>query len=467
MLRVTKRELAYIIWAAFVCLLIACNLVSSVVAAEYILTITFVMIMMISLKRRNLSIYQIFLCTYFLFLVSRVFLDCFGLFDAKVLNLYENNVMDDALFIETCNTITMFLIGSSFAWLSIEDNAGKFYFLETQNKSSRIIKLLQIAFYTFLTLFLAKIVYMIYLSTSYGYLSFFNGTLENVNMPIIFKGAAAVTELLLICLLYYKRDERDVIRCFALFTMVCVLRMLTGRRAYSLIFILSFVYLWSTYYREIKVFNKKVLLFALLIPIVIELVANMRYGKNLAIGDLFVNNIYLQVFQSQGSALNVVADTIKYKDKFTNEVPFFLGYFVDLFRAEPAGQVMEDILYGNYLGDHLTYILNSRLFLMGRGTGTSLVAEAYNLVNGNQLLIMLFGCGVTRIVLTMCKNAYKSLLHFTISFYLMADFIFSPRGSVLRNISGVILASIVSLVLIFFESRSNHRKQIVCGGESS
>ena len=133
------------------------------------------------------------------------------------------------------------------------------------------------------------------------------------------------------------------------------------------------------------------------------------------------------------------------KDKFTNRVPFFLGYITDLFHKEPKGQVIEDITQGNYLGDHLTYTLNKKSYFAGRGTGTSIVAEGYELVKGNLLFLFLFGFLIAYVGIFLSKNMYKSLYMFALSYYYLTNFIFSPRDSVLKGIPDFCFAVSVCL----------------------
>lgn len=425
---------------------------------SYILVITFFFLFITSIKRKNFSIYQIYLVTFFLFLVSRSFLYCIGGIDLHELDLYESNSMDDKLLRETLCTIIVFLLGTSYAWMLTDDAVDKRYFYKTADEYSSVEGILEKLFAVYVVLFALKVVYQIYISRNFGYTALFDGTIDNIQLPIIFTGVGIITELLLMLLIYYNRRETSFKKYIFIFIFLCLVRLLSGKRGYTLSFILFFLYMWSTYYHEIKIHNKKIIAFALIVPVFIEMVANFRYDKAIDLWDMLKNNIYFQVLDSQGVTITIVANTIKYQNEFTNKYPFFIGYIVDFFQKEPSGQVIEDITMGNYLGDHLTYTLNSRMFFAGRGTGTSIVAEAYNLMNGNLLLVMLFAAVTTYIVLKIGQKAYKSVVWFALSYYLLVDFILSPRGSILSSITSVVIAIVIAVVIRFFERK---RKSVI------
>lgn len=420
---------------------------------SYILVITFFFLFIISIKKKNFSIYQIYLVTFFLFLVSRSFLFCIGLVDLHELDLYESNSMDDKLLRETLCTIIVFLLGTSYGWMLTDDAADKRYFYKTADEYSLVEGILEKLFAVYAILFALKVVYQIYISINFGYTAFFNGTIDNIQLPIIFTGVGIITELLLMLLIYYNRKERSFKKYIFIFTFLCLVRLLSGKRGYTLSFILFFLYMWSTYYHEIKIHNKKIIALVLIVPVLIEMVANFRYDKAIDLLEMVKNNIYFKVLDSQGVTITIVANTIKYQKEFTNEYPFFIGYIIDFFQKEPPGQVIQDITMGNYLGDHLTYTLNSTMFFAGRGTGTSIVAEAYDLMNGNLFLVMLFATVTTYIILKIGQKAYKSVVWFAISYYLLIDFILSPRGSILSSISSIVIAIAFTVAIRFFERK--------------
>lgn len=425
---------------------------------SYILVCIFIFLFILTMKRRNLSIYQIYLMTFFLFLIARPLLYCLGVFDLHTLDLYETSTMNDELVCETLRTIIVFLTGTSYVWLFSDDSVNIKHFKKTENRYTKINDVLKKMFAIYIILFALKILYQIYVSRRYGYVALFNGTLDSIKLPIIFTGVGVITEVLIMFLMFYNRQETDFKKYVCIFMLLGLVRMLSGKRGYTLSFLLFFMYIWSTYYHEIKIQSKKMIGLVIGAPILIEIIANFRYQKAISLIDMLKNNIYFQVLRSQGVTFVVVADTIKYQEKFTNKVPFFIGYIVDFFQKEPSGQVINDITTGNYLGDHLTYTINSNLFFLGRGTGTSIVAEAYNLCKGNMFMIFLFALITTAIVLKISQNAYKSIFWFALSYYLLLDFILSPRGSILGSITSTVTALIASLLVGFFESRSDFEK---------
>ena len=441
-------HIIYILFSGTICLSIAfLDVIKCTNILMYQLLSIYLFIICLTFLERNFSLYQIFLVTFFLFLVSRVFLHCIGAFDAHRLTLYESAYMNNDLLNSTIKTITVFLIGTSYAWLiSINIKKDKNYFLHVPHTlNNRIISFVQKLFYIYIIIWSCKQIYLIYIMYAHGYVARSNGVLSSIDMPFIFTGAGTIAEILAVILFFYRRDLISFKHNALLFMFAVALGTLTGRRAPILIYTLFFIYIYSTYYKEIYIFNKKIILLATIVPWGIELIAKFRYHHPISLVDMLINNVYYTVLVTQGSIFNVVANTIKYNDVFQNAVPFFLGYFVDLFAVEPPGQVIEDIQLGNYLGDHLTYLINAKLFFMGRGTGTSIVAEAYNLCNGNFILIFFFACVITLIVLYICKRGYSSIINFCLMFYIAPRFIFSPRGALFSNLKFLYIA----LVLIF------------------
>ena len=419
----------------------------------YALFAVYFMIFLLTLRYRSFSLYQVFLISYFVFLLSRVFLDAIGLFDVRTLDLYASDIMSDRVVSETLRVLTEFLIGTSYAWLLTADNektAEKHFATHAQSMWNDVFKGL---FYLYTGIFLLKLFYTVRIIRYAGYASIFNGTLTDASYPIIFKGAGTITEILYLIVIFFNRDKNSFIRFSALYIFIGVFRIFTGQRSITFLMILFVLYLYSTYYTEINLFSKRVIALGISAPFVIEAIAQYRIGIPISFSSIMQNNVLFLMLKNMGVSINVVANMVRYKGKFSNRVPFLIGYFSDLTRQQTGGQTLDDILTGNYLGDHLTYWLSPDAFFAGRGTGTSIVAEVYELFSGNGFCIALGGFVVCYLVLCICLRAYKSLPWFALTYYLSVDFIYSPRWSILKRIPAVMLSIAVCLIVLMVNKR--------------
>lgn len=436
--KVTFLQAEYIV---FSCLLfIFSPFINSIEIWKYLLMGTFFWVFLLTLKRRNFSIYQVFLVTYFVFLLSRVFLDILGLYDFRVLTLMEVSYMPDEVALETLKVLTIFLIGSSYAWLigSYRWNEVTLSFFEKVVKPLPINKMLRLLYFIFIALSFMKMIFYVYVSWKYGYIALFDGTLHNIGYPVIFTGSVTIAEVLFTIMLYYNRDKGSFKLYAGLLLLVGLTKVLTGQRGYGLTFLLYVICMWSTYYKEIRIFNLKILLIALLLPFLIVGIGRVRWagsnGANMIIDNLLKNNVYITMLYSQGVSIDVISGVIQYQEKFINKVPFMIGYFVDFLKPEPLGQTMKDITDGNYLGDHLPYTLNADKYFSGRGTGTSIVAETYDLASGWHLVFLVFSMLLTLFVLYLASRTFKSVYYFGFSYYFLTRFIYSPRNTLFKNL---------------------------------
>lgn len=438
--KLNNNEIIYILYSLIVLLITCTRLIDNYKLNEYILIITFAYICFLTLRYKSFSIYQIFLFSYMFFLVGRILLDAFGVYDMRTLNLYQKSMMSDDLANSTIKVLLVFLIGTSYAWLVY--NKKKIHMPEESFvRKPYFNKILEVIYYMYIVLFVLKMFFFFKAVVQYGYISLFNGVVVDYT-PKFLTGVVKICESLFIVLIFYNRDRKHFVKYALLLAFAGFTKLFTGQRAYGFVLLLFILFMYSTYYREIKIFNWKIILIAVITPFIIEAVANLRWS-----GIILSENMYFKAFSSQGVSLEVVADTINLNDHFANKVPFIFGYFVDVLKNEPSGQVIEDITQGNYLGDHLTYNINSDLFFHGRGTGTSIVAESFELAKGNLFVVFLVGFLITLIAYYLVVNMYKSVYLMATAYYYLTDFIFCPRDSVFKSIKDLLFALFISFLI--------------------
>lgn len=448
-MRLAAVEVLYLIVSIAVVIACILRLFFDYRVVMYVLIVMYFWLFALTLKGRSFSIYQVFLITYFVFLLGRVFLNCLGLYDVRTLAMLQHSMMPDDIALLTLEILLVFMIGTSYAWMVSKARPRYNYFSKKPRQFilGRVIKTL---YYVYIVLFILKLLYLVSAIRRFGYLALFNGTIsENIKYPLIFTGVASITEMLFIFILFHERDTKSFWKYAGPLLLAGFIKMLTGQRGYGLVLLLYIIYLRSTYYKEVKITNIRMILIALSIPIVIQVIWNFRYGRTIDVLDILQNNIYVHTLESQGSSIEVIAGTIMHADRFQNKIPFILGYFVDFVRGRTFTQNMEAITEGNYLGYQLTYAINSAAFLSGRGTGTSYVAEAYSTFSGSLFLLLIGAYLSARVVLVIANRAYKNMLLYGLSFYLLTDFIYSPRDSIFKSLDSVAIVILATLLYQF------------------
>lgn len=465
-IRLRVTEIIYILFSMMAMVLCIIGPFQSYKAYSVIAILLFIYLFVLTLHYNSFSLYQIFLITYFVFLLARPFLDLMGAYDFRQMDYFRYETMPDYVAVETIKVLVCFLCGTSYAWLLIDKsplNTAEAK-LETSNiTKQKLNQFLKVMFYIYALIFFLKLVYTIINLRSLGYAALFNGGIDSIHYPMIFTGAGTIVELLYILIIYYNRDKKTFVRFTFLYIAIGIVKAFTGQRTTAFLVILFSIYIYSTFYSEIKIYNKKIVVIALLAPFAIEAFAQIR-NSMFSFENLLANNILILMLKNMGISVNVVAYYVMYKGSFTNKVPFFLGYIIDAFQKEPAGQTLDDITYGNYLGDHLTYKISDQAFFSGRGTGTSIVAEGYDLVNGNILLVVLFGFIITLVILKLCKGSYSSIYKFVVAYFAAMDFIYSPRWSVLKSIQTCLIGLVVCFIINRFSykmSSSQNELQLI------
>ena len=450
-------EIIYFFISIFVSMFCFINLNITYKVYEVLLFFVYIYLFIITLRYRNFSIYQVFLGTYFIFLMSRPFLDMLGLYQLEKFDMFEEIKLNNYVLCDVLRILIVFLIGTSYAWLISKKDVAMYYFKRSKEKNSTLNKMLKILFYIYFGIFILKLIYIIRFVAANGYLALFTGEMFAEQLPFIFTGSGTITEVLYALILFYNRDKKTFIHFSIFYLVISGFRIFTGQRAMSILMFLFVLYMYSTYYEEIKMISIKVVGIILAIPIVVEAIAQFRIGSGISVEKLLTDNIFYLLLTNMGASIHVISGTILCKDVMANEYPFLFSYFIDFFTRTP-GQSISRIAEGNYLGDHLTYALSSIAFLTGRGTGTSIVAEVYDLCNGNTFFILILSLLITLIVLNICNQAYKSVFRFLISYFVAVDFIFSPRWSIFKSISSIIFAFIIASIIDFFERKKQTKK---------
>lgn len=405
------------------------------------LILIFIEVFIISFKKGFLNVYQIFLITLFFFNVGRVFIDIFLKINMNLCTLYLNGVLSEKTVFILLKMYILFLIVSSIAFLSMSNT--KIKIEHSKFKNHKYIKYI---FYILLFLSFLKIVKIIQFVYLHGYLSLFNGEISSLNF---LRGITIICEAMFIVLIYNSNSKKEFLYyTFNMLVFIYIPKILTGQRGPTILFILFMIYFYNTKY---KIENKRKIFFLglIFIPIMQSIVLYRDY-KQISFFNLFDIETFLGVLYQQSVSILIPAYVVEFKEEliYNHKYPYLLSYFVDIFKDTGNGQNIKKIINGNYLGDQLTYFISPNLYLSGGGTGTSIIAELLDLSKLNYILFSIYSFIYIRISLFVEKIKEKNILIFTISYFYLQSFIYSPRDSIGKIVSNILYH--IVFVLFFY-----------------
>ncbi|MEH7383522.1 O-antigen polysaccharide polymerase Wzy [Bacillus sp. JJ1533] len=419
---------------------------------EWMLVIAFILACVLSTKEKFFNIFQIFLGTFFIFNLSRIFLKLINDSNYRELDLFYSGVLSYTDSIELLKVYTVFIFGITIAWTL------NYIFLKQHEQTFVALKLISIKNFityglvVYYVLFFIKMLITIKLTQQFGYLYIFTGGISNYNFPFFLTGVENITRFLFILYLFLNKSKVNKFIIMG-YLFVLLFGMLSGQRGPGLVTLLLIAWIYSERYKKINL--RKVLYISLFSILATRFIAVFRYDNKESITE----NIIFKFLNSQGISMNILAELITFKDKLVyNGNVYFFHYFKILFNPNQGGQTIERLNNTTYLGDQLTYFLSPEIYLAGRGTGTSLVAEFYDLTQTNMFLFftvsLLFMFGS----LWLAKNFQRNIFLFIIGFNYFYSFIYSPRDSIGKSLNYIkndflLLICVVLIASILYKSR--------------
>lgn len=160
-------------------------------------------------------------------------------------------------------------------------------------------------------------------------------------------------------------------------------------------------------------------------------------------------------FYAQGVTVNIIKHAYNLYEELANQQFYILefaksGFLARLFNIEVYnGNSIEHALYGGSFTHALGYKVLGNLYLMGRGTGTSYIAELFQdfsyfgIVLGNILYAYLLA-NINRF------SEYKSIFMHSLQLLMITQLLWAPRGSFSGFLSVIFFPStIITLIIIF------------------
>lgn len=419
---------------------ISIEIIENISYYVFLLAVVYIYALFLSFKEKFLNLFQIFLFMLLLFVLGRVFLSIFYDIDFRILNLWYKGYLSQEATIELLRVLIVFLLSISLGFLFFKNKTIK------EKEKIKINQIIVYIFYFFIVLRIVKNYIIVDFILGNGYLNFFNGGIQRLKYPFFLRGIERISEGLFILILYYTKTRKEYIKFGLIYFIFSILPVLiAGRRGPVMVLMIYLIFLYNERY---KIKSKKNIYFIGVVSLfIIQFIANFRMKKETA---NILKNLIMKVFYGQGISLLVPAYIIEFKEKlvFNHKYPYIFSYFIDYWKNFKSGQTLERIQNGNYLGDQLTYFLSEKIYLHGNGTGTSIIAEFYDLVCGNIYFFILISILYVYLVLTLNKYKEKNIVYFTSSYYILQSFIFSPRDSIGKSFSRIMI--FLPIVLFFY-----------------
>ena len=421
-------------------------------------------------KTRVVFPYILYLFTFGVFMMSRIFLDAFevenAFFDVAT---WANDWSFFSLPIkyEMLNAIVFYLLFSFLGFLTSNLFIGKSGFDMDIKENSLMLQIRKIGFFLFIVFCLPYLAYLyqavLYVADN-GYLSvYLNESETTVSNPFL-----RICDDLCVAGIYLYLSTFPIGKKYVFvvgFYFVTLLIMLgTGGRGATFSQILMF--LSYIVIRGIKINVKRVLVIGIIgggLIYIAQFVSNYRndgFNSVKEKNEIQFTQLLYSFFWQQGTSIQTIGRTIQHENEVSNGWLYFIGPITNSFRENvvmkkiglgiPNGQTLETVKTGYSWADNLSYRVSPKFYLTGHGMGSSTIAECY--VLGYMFGIMIVGyiyIYMMMLFISKCKNRYSYMY---LLFYMLPAFFISPRSSPLTVVTNLYRPLIVlfCIQLVYF-----------------
>lgn len=442
----SKNQINFIIlFNITIILFLSVYLTNNYLVNQILLCVIFFYSFTLSLLKKKMNYYQIFLVFIFLFLIIKPFMSLISFYSFPEGNrfFFGSSITQDISnesMVETFKIISIFILGSSSGWLY-------FVFLFKSKKVEKKINFIKrYQFFNLAVIILAYLFYfyLISLINQHGYKQVVHTKILSKDFYKIYHAINILYPLYFIILLYYSGTSKIYLKNAILFLLPLFFVSFFGSRSIFVMYLVVVIFIYTLRF-DLKYFSKILILLTSTF-IIFSISSLLRNQLSITI---IPNIISFENFLSAGNSLGVVGYTVEFANDFENKSPFLWGYIGGLF-SNVKNYTIEG-LTNAYLAQHLAYLLNENYFLSGATIGTSIVAEIYELVNGNFILIFLMAAIMTFLSGVLTVIFLKNIFSFYFCFYYFYYFFASPRGSIMKlfNKSFILGLTMILLFIIF------------------
>ncbi|MBR4731759.1 MAG: O-antigen polysaccharide polymerase Wzy family protein [Lachnospiraceae bacterium] len=290
------------------------------------------------------------------------------------------------------------------------------------------------------------------------------------SLPAVISRISYVYILMLCIYLATLPPKKNV--CFVLgeYLLICAVKMMYGSRGdFILGLMFAFIYFTIRDNQSEKCDNKTVkwigrterLFIVISIPILIILIVFISYYR---IGTSFQFTSFRDTlndfFESQGTTVDVLGYTKKYENSFPMPKQLYLFDNTYSFLAtNPLSSVLfghhaykvntiERALYGTSLDQTIYYLINPASYLMGRGCGSSYVAEAW--LGYGFIGVFLINVFLGVVINLLNDYSFNKIFNNTVAFAFLQSLYFVPRAGFDEFVGDILsVTHIISLAVVW------------------
>jgi oligosaccharide repeat unit polymerase len=410
----------------------------------------------------HISIYHpyiLFLGSFFLFMLSRIFVDVLGggnfaENDFFIHYTFSTEIQFKIILLLSLSLVFMHL-GAIFAWAGTRKY--QCFVPKVNQYSTTIKKIALIMFYTGLIPFSIRIFVVIQYVMQYGYISMYTLDKNIISNPILALSDDVCTIGFYLFLATFP-PTKELKLLSTLYIILLILSLGMGQRGPAISQILVLI----SYFGLRNLINKKVFVISLISLIFLSQAAflfRMQVTPTLE-SIAIMSEKFLSI---QGVSIMVLGLSVE-NEGILNDVSLFspLLYIVrNSAIAEVLGFEASQVPTGEYamsshsLGDVLSYKTNPELYFEGSGIGSAMVAEFYawawyiGVIIGSFLFIYL--------VIYMFERYKHSMYGLFFLFFILPGFFFAPRSSPLLILNDLIRPAIILLSIILIINYSQRK----------
>ncbi|MDR1678981.1 MAG: O-antigen polysaccharide polymerase Wzy family protein [Prevotellaceae bacterium] len=445
------RDIAFIHLGLLLCFTISTILLCFVDKTDFVVTYNQILLFVIYfwvlsaqiLLNGLMHLFTIFLGGYFVFLLGQPFFDLIGVIDITKNCLFRYIELSNEIYVTTYTYSTFFLLftfcGVLFGYKS--NNKGKK--IKEINYSPYLFSISIIFLFLALPGILTKYYIQIQVILEKGYLAIYDGTLQQINYPLICKGAGTLLIIGYCIFISSKPSKKYFLIITAIFLLTQAVNVLKGQRAVLMFpFVFAIWFYFKFYVKNLSV--TKLILIIMGVVVLGQAIQIFRSGEKYikaveekSFTEKYVNSFFVQ----QGVSFFVFPYTLHYHVE-NDRYPYILAPLNIKSFNQP--QNMERLQQNNFVADQLMYKMDPKGYKIGLGTGSSILAVFYDLPHIIALLsATLFGFLIARFEFFVRQS--RGLLLF--SYFIVFSVVASPRFELFQLFYDFVMLGIAFIVI--------------------
>ena len=397
-----------------------------------------------------------FVMTFGLFLCSYPIMDLFGVIDVKVNQFFSGYAYTNEEIIKSTFILSLTLIIVLMTYSLLRRTL-----TVVKDRTEKYNTLPRYFWFIFYSCGVIAIVYRgltgVLFSAAGAYAnSFAEEAIIGPSWIQYFSISTKLIKALLFIAMAYRIEKKQIKRVVIFYFVVSATQLLSGQRGPFIVEALFLIWYYCNYYHRIKV--RYMIIPAGAMMFIANAVSFIRNNQAVEFSKSFISDFV----QSQGVSFDVVASTVRYYPQLVADnkigVPYFLGMVHKYLSYMASNLTFQDSIFGHgqtqaaldgsaYLGWKLTNIISPYQYSIGRGTGSSFVAENY-------LFFKYFGVVVLTIAMIWFVQYVKrkafdkgSVYASAIYFIVIQSLIYAPRNNFWMFISDIVAVFVVLLLL--------------------